>query len=356
MVCYFQEISERLKAQQTIRESEERYRTLFNSMDEGYCIVEMIYDEHEKPVDYRFLEVNPSFEKQSGLSSAIGKRMRDLVPEYEAYWFETYGRVALTGEAVRFENEAKTMGRWFDVYACRIGEPESRKVAILFNNTTTRKEAEEQIKNSLNEKDVLLKEIHHRVKNNLQIISSLLKLQDESMVDKKALKFVQESQDRIQAMALIHEKLYASEDLAQIPMKNYIESLVAQLLRSYSKQIDFNIEADGIFLRVDTALPCGLILNELISNAFKHSFPGQSQGKVSIVMQVQPGNQLLLTIENNGVEISDDIDIHKIKSLGLRLVQQLVGQLEGSFELKHSSGVTKFIIRFPYVSHQAVKL
>ena len=136
---------ERLRAVDALRASEERFRTLFNSMDEGYCIIEMIFDKKKKPVDWLFLEVNPSFEKQTGLHVTAGKRMRDLVPDHEDHWFETYGQVARTGKAVRFVNEAKGLGRWFDLYAFRVGGPGSRKVAVLFTNITARKQAEEAL-------------------------------------------------------------------------------------------------------------------------------------------------------------------------------------------------------------------
>jgi PAS domain S-box-containing protein len=128
-----------------LRESEERYRTLFDSIDEGFCIIEMIFDEQGKPVDYRFLEISPSFEKQTGLIGAQGKRMRELAPQHEAYWFEIYGRIALTGQPGRFQNRAEQLHRWYDVYAFRFGDPKNRQVAILFNDITERRRDEEKI-------------------------------------------------------------------------------------------------------------------------------------------------------------------------------------------------------------------
>ncbi|MEW6117501.1 MAG: EAL domain-containing protein [Nitrospirota bacterium] len=130
----------------SLQESEHRYRTLFNAIDEGFCIIEVMFDEHEKPVDYRFLEINPSFEKQTGLIDAQGKRMRELAPKHEEYWFETYGNIALTGQPVRFQSRAEQLQRWFDVYAFRFGQPEDRQVAVLFNDITERKRIEEEIK------------------------------------------------------------------------------------------------------------------------------------------------------------------------------------------------------------------
>ena len=143
------DITERKQAEQAMRESEERYRNLFNSIDEGFCVLDMIFDEHQKPVDWRFLDANPSFETLTGMHDIIGKRVLELIPNHEAYWFETYGKVVLTGEAVRFVNEAKGLGgRWFDLYAFPLGGPGSRKVAVLFTNITERKKAEEALRQS----------------------------------------------------------------------------------------------------------------------------------------------------------------------------------------------------------------
>ena len=142
----FNDITERKRTEIALHESEERYRTLLSSIDEAFCVIEMIVDDQERPIDYRFLEVNSTFERQTGLFEATGKRMRELVPTLEEHWFEIYGKVARTGEPVRFVNVAKDMGgRWFDVYACRVGIPSSRKVAIVFNDITRRKQVEEAL-------------------------------------------------------------------------------------------------------------------------------------------------------------------------------------------------------------------
>ncbi|MBA4147525.1 MAG: PAS domain-containing protein [Verrucomicrobia bacterium] len=134
------EIYERERA---LRETENRYHYLFNSINEGFCVIELIFDEHENPIDYRFLEINPSFEKQCGLQNAVGKRMRELAPNHEDYWFEMYGKVALTGESVRYVNESNAWGnRWFDAHAFRLGGPESRKVGVLFTDITTQKNSD----------------------------------------------------------------------------------------------------------------------------------------------------------------------------------------------------------------------
>ena len=158
--------------------SEERYRSLLNSIDVGFCVVEILFDDDGSPLDFRFLETNPAFEKQSGLSDAVGKCVRTLVPQLEAHWFETYGRVALTGESIRFVDEAQALdGRWFDVYAFRWGAPELRHVAILFTDISVRRHLEEKTQeqaNSLAElnrrKDEFLAMLSHELRNPLAAI------------------------------------------------------------------------------------------------------------------------------------------------------------------------------------------
>ncbi|MEO8573463.1 MAG: PAS domain S-box protein [Pyrinomonadaceae bacterium] len=140
------DITTRKKVEQQLAESEERYRTLFNSIDEGFCIVEIIYDDVGLPCDYRFIEVNRAFEKQTGLQRAVGKRIKELAPNYEKFWYETYGEIALTGKPKRFERRAESLDRWYDVYAFRIGDPSEKRVAVLFNDIGARKEAEEKIR------------------------------------------------------------------------------------------------------------------------------------------------------------------------------------------------------------------
>ncbi len=139
------DITERKRAEQLLRESERNYRTLFESMDEGFCTIEVLFDENNKPVDYRFLEVNPAFTKQTGIPDARGKRMREIAPQHEEHWFEIYGKIALTGEPARFENQAAQLHCWYDVHAFRIGEPYERRVAIFFYDITERKRTEEAV-------------------------------------------------------------------------------------------------------------------------------------------------------------------------------------------------------------------
>jgi PAS domain S-box-containing protein len=147
-VGFVLDLTQRKRAELELRESEQNYRMLFESIDEGFCTIEVLFDQNEKPVDYRFLQISPSFERQTGIENAVGRRMREIAPQHEEHWFEIYGRIALTGEAMRFENEAKQLGRWYDVYAFRIEDPQCRRIGILFNDITERKRAGERLRAS----------------------------------------------------------------------------------------------------------------------------------------------------------------------------------------------------------------
>ncbi len=208
--------------------------------------------------------------------------------------------------------------------------------------------AENQIMASLEEKEVLLREIHHRVKNNLQIISSLMNLQSEYTQEPEILKMFQESKNRIRSMALIHEKLYQSKDLAHIDFVEYLKSLVDMLLSFYrekSTDINVSLKCGEINLEIDTAISMGLIVNELLSNCFKHAFPGQRSGEVAINLS-KNGDNYLLEVADNGIGIPEDVDIKNTDSLGLLIVQTLTLQLKGTLE-HYNEGGTKFRLYFP---------
>ncbi|GEM_PF-1497128 len=213
-----------------------------------------------------------------------------------------------------------------------------------------RKRVEEQIQASLKEKEVLLKEIHHRVKTNLQVVSSILDFQSEYIKDQQALQIFRESQNQVRSMALIHEQLYQSKDLASIDFAGYIRSLAGHLFQSYGVNRDaitLKINADDISLSIDTAIPCSLIINELVSNSLKHAFSGgkacsergESKGEICIGFHSNAG-QFTLIISDNGVGLPKDLDFRNTQSLGLRLVNMLTRQLKGAIELDRSSGTT----------------
>jgi len=205
---------------------------------------------------------------------------------------------------------------------------------------------DEQIRSSLREKEVLLKEVHHRVKNNLQVISSLLSLQSKQVHNKQALALFKETHDRVRSISMVHERLYASKDFARIDFNEYVRNLTRELFRTYgmdpsSLTITYDIEA--VWLDVEMAVPCGLVINELISNSLKYAFPGMPNVKgaaISVSMRKVNSKALNLVVSDNGVGISDDIDLANVKTLGLKLVSILVtDQLQGSYDIVQNNGL-----------------
>lgn len=227
------------------------------------------------------------------------------------------------------------------------GEPIS--MLASFVDITDRKRAEEKIKASLVEKEILLKEVHHRVKNNMQVISSLLKLQSGSVEDKNIKRLFKDSQNRIQSMALVYNKLYQSKDLARINLKDYIYELSTNLLKSYSGsfgKIKIWVDGDDILLGVDQAIPCGLIINEMITNSLKYAFPNSRRGEIRISINTVDKDDIEIIVSDNGIGIPAGVDIATSETLGLRLINMLVSsQLDGKVDLDRSHG-TKFCVVF----------
>ena len=210
-----------------------------------------------------------------------------------------------------------------------------------YQDVTTSRNAEEQIKSSLKEKEVLLKEIHHRVKNNLQIISSLLNLQSAEIEDPTASQKFRESQDRVKAMALIHERLYQSSDLAKIDFAGYVRSLTGHLVRSYkvnANAIRLYLEVDSVPMNLDVAIPCGLIINELVSNSFKYAFPRGEGGEISVHFGEEDHRALKLVVQDNGVGFPEETNPENSDSLGLKLVRSLTEQLGGTISYRNKGG------------------
>jgi two-component sensor histidine kinase len=212
-----------------------------------------------------------------------------------------------------------------------------------------RRQAEEQIKASLREKEILLQEVHHRVKNNMQIISSLLRLQSRKIKGKQALQAFESSCNRVKSMVLIHERLYQSRDFARVDFAEYVHGLTNHLFSLYQMKpeaVKLDINIKDIFLDLNSAIPCGLIVNELVSNSLKHAFPDSRTGKIKIVMKPFKKNEIELTASDNGVGLPREVDFRKTESLGLHLVAILAeDQLRGEIKVDRMKG-TCFQIRF----------
>jgi PAS domain S-box-containing protein len=253
----------------------------------------------------------------------------------------------IAGRAPRYEVAHRMVHkdgsvRWFLARGAVVRDKSGRAYRMAGTNTniTDHKAAEQKLRQSLEEKDTLLKEVHHRVKNNLQIISSLLHMQARHFHDEEARSLVLESQNRIRSMALVHEMLYASEGLAKIDFGDYVSDLAEMLRASYGAKtanVELSIRVDGVVLDLDTAVHLGLILNEVISNAFKHAFPGGRGGHLRIRLQ-QTDRALILTVQDDGVGLPDDFDPENAGTLGVQLVRAVSKQLGATVQFESAGG------------------
>jgi PAS domain S-box-containing protein len=236
----------------------------------------------------------------------------------------------------------------------RYGEEEKEILKFVSDQVAMvihRKKAEAQIRASLQEKDVLIKEVHHRVKNNMQVISSLLNLQSRHLHDPAVLEMFKESQRRIRSMALIHERLYQSSDLSRIEFSHYLRNLAAHLFHSYQVNTDrirLRLDTEEVFLNINTAIPCGLIVNELVSNALKHAFPEGRTGEVAVELHRVVGDGYAVRVNDDGVGFPEGLDFRRTETLGMQIINTLVSQVDGRLELERGAGGrgTAFLLIF----------
>jgi len=282
-------------------------------------------------------------------SGSFSRFVRDHVAEPDAYLSNNRAIDAQPGVESFDELQLKD-GRVFERYS----RPQILGDAIAgrvwsFRDVTERKRSDEQIKTSLNEKEVMLKEIHHRVKNNLQIISSLLYLQSMSVADQKIREVFQESRERVRSMALVHEQLYRSERLNAIDLGEQLRELAANVANGYGdakRRVRLEMDLASMELDLDLAIPVSLIFNELLSNAYKHAFPGERSGKVVVKLAQDGVNARILRMSDDGVGLPPDFHLEAASTLGLKIVRNLTEQIHGSIEFQSGPGVN-IVVRLP---------
>lgn len=343
--CSFsQDISERKRAEQAIQQSEESFRVLAVTSPAA-----IVLHQGEK-----FIYTNPSATRITGYSEPelLDMNFWDCFTEDSRDMIRGRGLARLRGESVPLQYEQKLVTKsgeekWVVVSAGNIEFSGKPTIIATLLDITEAKRAEELISNALAEKVVLLKEVHHRVKNNLQIICSLLDLQSSSILDEQLRSCFQNSQDRIRSMALVHERLYESDDLSSIDFGEYIRILSTHLFDSYlvdSGRVDLKIATIELFIGIDKAILWGLIVNELVSNALKYAFPENRTGEISISILLDKDDWITLTVADTGIGMPSGLDFKNTQTLGLQLVNMLTLQLNGQISMNSTRG-TVFIIR-----------
>jgi len=338
-------VIERKQAEERLRAEMAYLEQLFESAQEAIVL---------NTSDGRILNVNSEFIRMFGYAreEAIGQFLDELVASEDLM----EEAVSLTkriaeGEKVSYETVRRRKdGTQMNVFL--LGSPiiiEGKQVGVysIYRDITEHKQTEDKIKASLKERDVMLKEIHHRVKNNMQIISSLLRLQSRSIKDRETLELFKESQNRIRSIALIHEALYQSKDLTRINFSDYINRLTTHLFAIYRERansINFNLNVGEVHIDINRAIPCGLVISELVSNSLKHAFPGSRKGQIIVKMNMNKKGRYTLIVRDTGVGLPERLDFRQPETLGLQLVNDLVNQIGGTVELDRESGTTFTII------------
>ncbi|MBC7110619.1 MAG: PAS domain S-box protein [Methanothermobacter sp.] len=344
-VSVARDISQRLENERRLRESEEKYRSLFNLSPEYILLLD--------PADGKILDVNSTLAQTleipvSDLREKSIYELDFLSDDVKNEFKSKLEMIKRTGILEPYEIVlTDPSGREYTVriYNKLIHAEGRERLLIVLSDISDLKRTQSMLERSLAEKELLLKEIHHRVKNNLMIISSLLSLQSRQVKDRETMDLFRESENRTRSMALIHERLYRSEDLKNIDLAEYLGRLASEIFRSYSadSRIRLNLEIDELKVDVETAVPLGLIVNELLTNAVKHAFP-DGEGTVTVSLRKRNG-KVTLEVSDDGAGFPEDIDWESSPSLGLQLVRSLTEQIDGKVEMI-SEGGTTFRITF----------
>ncbi|WP_414468260.1 PAS domain-containing sensor histidine kinase [Methanobacterium sp. ACI-7] len=363
----------------------EDYYTIFENMQEGITVYQMVYDRNNEIIDLIIKYANPASSTSRIFINrkVTGKRISKIYGEEVIQpLIDEVNEIVSSGEVKKYDTYSALLDSYFSISAF---SPAKNLYVTLTSDISDQKRAEKILKEShemleieiqkrtaelleaLEEKEILLKEVHHRVKNNLQLISSLLNLQIP-YTDSDVGEILKESQNRVRSIAMIHEKLYQSKSLDSIDFTDYIQNMVLTLYQTYNVNPDklgFELELDNLILNIETCIPCALILTELLTNSIKHAFPAtEGRGPVNGTFEspedlggtirielVCKDKEVTLKIKDNGIGIPEKIDIKKPDSFGLQLVNLLINQLRGTVELRKEYG-TEFIINFEELNYE----
>ncbi len=335
---------QRSLVEKELAESEKWHRAILETQGEGVAITNF-----EEEITF----CNPMAERIFGVPehSLIGRNLKEFIHDDQFAKITDESEKRMKGESSEYEisitREDGSIMHLLITATPIIKKGEITSTLGIFRDITERKVFENKLQRSLNEKQVLIKEIHHRVKNNMQIISSLIRMQTRSAENPEVIDNLITSQNRVQSMAIIHEKLYQSDDFTSVNLNNYITQLIGQLANTFGNslsKIRFENDVDRINLNINLAVPCGLIINEIISNSIKYAFPGENKGIIRTTFKKSNENYIL-TISDNGIGLPENFDYRKCKSLGMQIINTLTQQLHGSLETISDNGLT-YVLTF----------
>jgi PAS domain S-box-containing protein len=348
-LAMIEDVTARKETEEALRESEKKYRSIFESAIEGIF---------QSTPQGRYISVNPALAMMCGYDSP-GQMMNAVTDISKQMYIHEHDRIRFVealkrdGIVTDFVTEfrRKDGSRFWISTTARAVRDEGGECLYyegMSLDITNRKILEDRVREDIREKNVLLKEIHHRVKNNLQIIVSLLNLQSAKIKDRKVLASFEEVRHRVYSMALLHEKLYKSENFADVPFKDYLSTLCRDLVSAFGAsgriQMDFDLEV--IDISIDTAVPCGLIVNELITNAIKHAFPKGRKGRIAVGFRRKDGKFAELKVADDGIGLPAEFNAAKAESLGLKIIHILTDQISGKLHVRSGKGAA-FRLVFP---------
>ncbi|MBF0516187.1 MAG: PAS domain S-box protein [Nitrospirae bacterium] len=342
IIGMMRDITSKKEIEKAYRTSEANMRAVLNSITESVCLID---------TKGMFVTVNDTFARRFNKESheIVGTKVVDLIMHDVAETrMKFIDEVISTGKPMNFEDKRGEIDYFSNMYPIFDDSNNVSGIAVYAVDITLRKKYENYLLNSIKEKDMLMREVHHRVKNNLQIVAGLIGLQLNNIEDEKYRNMFIESQNRIKSISLVHDKLYRSKGLAEVDLKEYIVNLSRELFNSFgvdAQSVALNMDVENVTIGVDIAVPCGLIINELFTNILKYAFPDKIIGEIAISIQAKGVNKFEMIISDNGVGFPEALDFRKTKSLGLHIVNLLVRQIGGTIELDKTRG-SKFIINF----------
>jgi two-component sensor histidine kinase len=365
--------------------SSEDYYTIFENMQEGITVYRIVYDKNDNVVDLIIKYANPASSTSRAFINKkfMGKSIRKLYGmEVVAPLINEVNEIVATGMVKKYTTYSSLLDSYFSTSAF---SPAPNLYVTLTSDISGQKKVEKYLQDAhdmlevkvqertqelleaLEEKEILLKEIHHRVKNNLQLISSLLNLQIPYIGHEKSAELFRESQNRVRSIAMVHDKVYQSKCLDRIDFADYIRNIVSTLFQAYNvnqEKVKFELELDNLEMNIETCIPCGLIITEILTNSIKHAFPavegrgpangtfassGDLEGRIRVELS-HVNKKVTLKIMDNGIGLNEDINLENPNSFGLQLVNLLVNQLRGTIELQNENGA-EFKIYFEELNY-----